>query len=441
MRKRLLLIAVAVGPVMFVASAVSDAAAPQTAGSTGAPKYVGAGSCAASACHGGVQPRLDTRIQQNEYSTWVVKDQHARAHAVLSNPVSQRIARILKLGKAETAPRCLACHSLAVPESAKGRPIDLSDGVSCENCHGPASAWLGPHTMRDWKHERSVQMGMYDTKDLVKRAEKCLGCHLGTPTQNVDHELIAAGHPDLVFELDSFQAVMPRHWKEPAKPWRGVQTWAVGQAVQLREGLKRVAWRSKGNVWPEYAELECFACHHSLTPAMESWRQETGYEGRRAGDPPFNASRFAVFRHLAARVNPSAAQQLDQEVTRLHSLMSRLSADRAEIGRTAENAASIADGLVKSVAAQEFNRETTLAVLRTIAADADDLSAAGERTAEQAAMALDSLFLAYSESAKPANQQQVRAAIDGLFKELERPSAYHGPRFAAQMKRVGAALQ
>jgi len=235
--------------------------------------------------------------------------------------------------------------------------------------------------------------------------------------------------------------VMPRHWKEPARPWRGVQTWSVGQAVQLREGLKRVAWRARGNVWPEYAELECFACHHSLTPANESWRQEVGYEGRRAGDPPFNASRFMVFQHMAAKVNPAAAQQLDQEVRKLHTLMSRLTADRDEIARTADRAAGIADGLVQSVANQEFNRDLTLGVLRAIAGDADDLSKAGERTAEQAAMAVDSLFLAYAESAKPANQAQVRAAIDGLFKELERPSAYHGPRFAAQMKRVGAALQ
>jgi hypothetical protein len=440
MRKRLLLSAVVVGPLLFAVADLSNPARAQAPAAVTA-KYVGAGSCAASACHGGVQPRLDSRIQQNEYSTWVVKDQHAKAHSVLGSPVSQRIARILKLGRADTSPRCLACHALNVPEAAKGRPIELADGVSCESCHGPASGWLGPHTMRDWPHVKSVQLGMYDTKDLVKRTEKCLGCHLGTPQQFVDHELIAAGHPDLVFELDSFQAVMPRHWKEPARPWRGVQTWSVGQAVQLREGLKRVAWRARGNVWPEYAELECFACHHSLTPANESWRQEVGYEGRRAGDPPFNASRFMVFQHMAAKVNPAAAQQLDQEVRKLHTLMSRLTADRDEIARTADRAAGIADGLVQSVANQEFNRDLTLGVLRAIAGDADDLSKAGERTAEQAAMAVDSLFLAYAESAKPANQAQVRAAIDGLFKELERPSAYHGPRFAAQMKRVGAALQ
>ena len=41
-----------------------------------AGKYVGPGSCGATACHGSVQPRTLTRVLQNEYSTWVTKDSH-----------------------------------------------------------------------------------------------------------------------------------------------------------------------------------------------------------------------------------------------------------------------------------------------------------------------------------------------------------------------------
>ena len=36
---------------------------------------------------------------------------------------------------------------------------------------------------------------MYDTRDVTKRAEKCLTCHLGNDEKSVDHEMIAAGHP------------------------------------------------------------------------------------------------------------------------------------------------------------------------------------------------------------------------------------------------------
>ena len=71
------------------------------------PKYTGPGSCASPSCHGGVQVRSTTSVQQNEYSTWVVKDKHAHAFAVLTNPVATRMAKILGVDKADAAPQCL----------------------------------------------------------------------------------------------------------------------------------------------------------------------------------------------------------------------------------------------------------------------------------------------------------------------------------------------
>jgi len=48
----------------------------------------------------------------------------------------------------------------------------------------------------------------------------------------------------------------------------------------------------------------------------------------------------------------------------------------------------------------------------------------GERAAEQAAMAVDSLFIAYARTEKIANPADIRAAINGLFQQLENPSNY-----------------
>jgi hypothetical protein len=311
---------------MFFCFMVSDSSAKDTPEPA---KYIGPGSCAATSCHGSVKPVAGSRILQNEYSTWILQDKHSRAYQALTGEVGERMARILKLGtKAEEAPKCLACHTLSITPEKRGRAFEISDGVSCENCHGPASAWLGPHTTRDWPHEKSVERGMYDTRNVIHRTEKCLECHLGTKEKFVDHEMIAAGHPDLYFELDSFSAVMPRHWKVPresesGKPveeaaWAGVRDWATGQAVQLRESMERLAWRAKGeradkkDAWPEYAELSCFACHHSIGPAKDSWRQEHGYEGRRPGDPAWNTSRYAVFRLFAKQIDSASAQELDR---------------------------------------------------------------------------------------------------------------------------------
>lgn len=436
-----------------VALLLFSAAASPATDSNEPVKYIGPGSCAATSCHGSVKPVAGSRILQNEYSTWILQDKHSRAYQALTGDVGERMARILKLGaKAEDSPKCLACHALYTAPEQRGRPFEISEGVSCESCHGPASAWLGPHTTRDWPHEKSVALGMRDTRNVIHRANLCLECHLGTKEKFVDHEMIAAGHPDLYFELDSFSAVMPRHWKVPrespsGKPvedpaWSGVRDWATGQAVQLRASMERLAWRAnnqradKKDVWPEYAELSCFACHHALGPAKDSWRQEHGYEGRRPGDPPWNASRYAVFRHFAKQIDSASAQELDRYMLTVSTEMSKLNPDRTVVANAALAAAPLAQQIADRLATMQYDQAITLRMLQRIADDAENIAISDERAAEQATMALDSLYIAYSKDAHPADDAEVRAAINGLFQQLENPSAYNADQFASALRRL-----
>jgi len=258
----------------------------------------------------------------------------------------------------------------------------------------------------------------------------------------VDHELIAAGHPDLYFEQASFEAVMPRHWKVPADkdPWVEVRTMVVGQAIQLRENMRRIS-RNAGKFWPEYAELDCFACHHSLTAPKDSWRQERGYAGRRAGNPPWNPSRFAVFQLVLNEVDRTGAGQLDGEVKRVMTLVSDITADKTQIARAAESAANAADGVAKKLVAAQLDAATAQKLIRSIAADADRISSQGERAAEQAAMAMDSLYIASKTNGRGGNETAVRGSINTLFQLLQNPSNYNPSAFSRQLKAVGAALQ
>ena len=318
----------------------------------------------------------------------------------------------------------------------------MDEGVSCENCHGPAVGWLGPHTTKGWTHEQSLRLGMYDTRDLVARSEKCMSCHVGTPDKRVDHKMIAAGHPDLTFELDTFSAVMPRHWKFPdnQKPWEGVQEWAIGQAVELRETLNRLSRSASGvTTWPEFAELECFACHHTLTKPQDSWRQATGYPGRIPGAPALNASRYVVFRHLLEQANPELSKRLDGSLQQLEASVGTWAA-REQVANEAKDAASIADKVVQQVHHLQYDRSLTSRVMLSIVNDSSSIAQQGERSAEQAAMALDSLLLAYERNDNVANQTELRAAIDRLFEQLNNPSAYNAPAFAAQMEKVKVLL-
>jgi hypothetical protein len=431
--------------LVFAATGSADSSEPA--------KYIGPGSCAATSCHGSVKLVAGSRVLQNEYSTWILQDKHSRAYQALTGEIGERIARILKLGaKAEESPKCLACHALYTTPEQRGRAFEISEGVSCESCHGPASAWLGPHTTRDWPHEKSVALGMRDTRNVIHRAALCLECHLGTKEKFVDHEMIAAGHPDLYFELDSFSAVMPRHWKipresAPGKPvedpaWAGVRDWATGQAVQLRASMDRLAWRAnnqrsgKKDIWPEYSELSCFACHHSLGPAKDSWRQEHGYEGRRPGDPSWNSSRYAVFRHFAKQIDSASAQELDRDMLTVSTEMSKLNPDRTVVANAALAAAPLAQQIAERLATMQYDQAITLRMLQRITDDAENIAISDERAAEQAAMTLDSLYIAYSKDAKPADNAEVRAAINALFQQLENPSAYNADQFASALRRI-----
>ncbi len=416
-------------------------------------KYIGPGSCAATSCHGSVKPIAGSRILQNEYSTWILQDKHSRAYQALTGDVGERMARILKLGgKAEESPKCLVCHALYTTPEQRGRSFEIAEGVSCESCHGPASAWLGPHTTRDWPHEKSLALGMHDTRDVIHRTQKCMECHLGTKEKFVDHEMIAAGHPDLYFELDSFSAVMPRHWKvpresAPGKPveeaaWAGVRDWSTGQAVQLSASMDRLTWRARGeradkkDPWPEYAELSCFACHHSLGAAKDSWRQEHGYEGRRPGDPAWNASRYVVFRLLAKQIDSADGQELDRQLLTVSSEMSKLNPDRRIVADAAAAAAPLAQRIAERLSTMQYDQAITLRMLQRITDDAENIAISDERAAEQAAMALDSLYIAYSKDTNPPDAAEARAAINALFQQLENPSSYNADQFAAALRRI-----
>lgn len=414
---------------------------------SGVGKYNGPGGCAASNCHGSVKPKTVTKlIWQNEFSIWAAQDKHARAYSVLSNPVSQRMGKIVKLEKPPNqSEKCLVCHALYVPPELRATTFQLDDGVSCENCHGPAVGWLGPHTTENWQHLSATEKskyGMYDTRDLVTRSEKCMSCHVGTADKQVDHEMIAAGHPDLTFELDSFSAAMPKHWKNRDEDgWFGVQTWAIGEAVQLRESLNRLSRRAGSPNWPDYAELDCFACHHSLTAPGDSWRLTTAdyYQERRPGVPAWNASGYLVFRNFAAVVDPTDAQRMDSALTQLGSLIGKWASPQ-EISAAALEASGLVEQILQKIKTQKYDQTLTARIMLAIAGNADAISNGGERTAEQATMALDSLLIAYSANARVVNASDLRAAINTLFQQLQNPSGYNAPQFKQQLLRVRVLL-
>ena len=178
-----------------------------------------------------------------------------------------------------------------------------------------------------------------------------------------------------------------------------------------------------------------------MTAPEQSWRQERGYAGRRPGDPPWNGSRFAVFRELAHQVDNDVASRLDDQIAQLAKSLSQLNPDRDAVAAASAAAATLANQLATRIETQPYEAAMTLRLLQRISDDADEISNEGERAAEQAAMALDSLFIAYAKTEKVPNAAEIRAAINGLFQQLENPSNYNPADFSRQMRKVGLLLR
>lgn len=317
-------------------------------------KLMGTASCASMSCHNVNGPRGTKR---SEYSTWTGFDKHARAYHVLYEDRSERIARILygKDANAYEQQLCLNCHSMK-HEKSSGDRVSLSDGVSCESCHGPAERWLSVHYQTGFKEksvEEKAEAGLWPTKNLAGRARICGDCHIGNVGKGmeVNHDLIAAGHPRLNFEYSGYLHMVARHWyladDKARYPDFHARAWAIGQAVTAQTAVAQLHDRAlaankpgpAGKPWPEFAEYDCFACHKDLK--VDSPRQKAGYQGRFPGSLPYGTWYLALTSNFA-KESGFSLDQPDTSVKKLKQLMQK---PGAPAGPVAAHAKNVLDGL------------------------------------------------------------------------------------------------
>jgi hypothetical protein len=295
----------------------------------------GVASCASMACHHFNGPKGS---KGSEYTTWASCDPHARAYSALFEERSRLILKNLRrledpaLAHPEHDRLCLSCHVYPDPDLA-GPPchpgFSAADGVGCEACHGPAQGWLAAHYRRDWaalSPGQKAELGFVDTKDLRVRAEVCAGCHVGRKGMDVNHDLIAAGHPRLRFEYGAYLAnYHSRHWKladeKRRHPDHEARAWAVGQVVSAKAALELLAQRAENPArapWPEFAEYNCAACHHRLEGGGP--RRERRPAPGRPGDLVWGTWYYPLLPALAARA-PAGPPGLAAALDRLDDLM------------------------------------------------------------------------------------------------------------------------
>ncbi|QDU28564.1 hypothetical protein ETAA8_36670 [Anatilimnocola aggregata] len=311
-------------------------------------QFVGRISCSATACHGATD--LTKASWHNAYQLWSATDPHRRAFDVLYAERSVQMYRKLKQDQAEhinepvylkfLEETCIGCHATPIAGSLantsftfQNSPAAYWQGVSCESCHGAASDWIEPHDAKAWPESGQPERarvaqhtGFQDLRSLNDRGAACVKCHvgpqsMGTRLYDVNHDLIAAGHPRLTFELHAYLDNLPKHWDEAAEQARHdkqiatspssfhFDTWLAGQRQQRQQLAALKQARTETNAalpagpWAEFANRDCRECHHPI------------------GEPTFRLTTLlkpAPTTTLLDRINsPTTVQQRAEVIARL----------------------------------------------------------------------------------------------------------------------------
>ncbi len=266
-------------------------------------KVNSAASCASTACHGGPRAGIkeELAVRGSEYPLWLENDPHARSWRTMCGQASVDILErlsIMRGGKVldqAAFDNCLKCHN-----TTRGYPINRAteqsvsdvnrsgsleskqefhaEGVGCASCHGPSELWLSEHYRTSWNNLDSSTLGLVPNKNLVARARGCAACHIGDSDRDMNHDLIAAGHPAMHYEFSTYHNMLPKHWREQERSAAldfEAQLWIAGQIAALDASLalleSRAAKRSPAGVWPEFAALDCSACHQGLRLDREDY--------------------------------------------------------------------------------------------------------------------------------------------------------------------------
>ncbi len=155
------LLAIAVVIIMFPLNAATQDKKDEKAFT-----YGGVATC--KACH-------SSKKSGAQYKLWTAGP-HAKAYETLKSDKAKEFAKSAGVEDASKSEKCLKCHVTAydVDAKLKGKKFTNEEGVGCESCHGPGSAY------KKLKVKKDIAAGTVDGAEfgLVTPDEKvCVTCH------------------------------------------------------------------------------------------------------------------------------------------------------------------------------------------------------------------------------------------------------------------------
>ena len=409
--------------LLIVASGAALAADPGVADY----KHLGVASCATSVCHGKLAPAPGKHVALNEYQTWTREDRHAQAYRTLELAESKRIAANLGLASASTAQICLDCHADNIPSDKRGPKFQISDGVGCEACHGGSEKWIESHAAESATHKDNVARGMYPSEQPLKRAQLCLGCHIGTKDRFATHAIMGAGHPRLSFELEAYTANQPAHYVVDADydqrkgRIEGMNLWLTGQIESTRRMLTllQTDMFHNGGMFPEFAFYDCHSCHHPMDKIR--WNAQRAGTGIKPGTLRLQTQNLVVLQAVTETFEPAALNEL---VGLTNALIRAGQRDRATVTSAAK---ALQDWVEKRdvLTRRQFSAADVTAMRRTLVKYGATDKAGDYAAAEQIVLGLESL------SYSLGDRDKKKAALDALYNAVKNDTAFSPQQFAS----------
>ena len=415
--------------------------------------FEGVASCAGSTCHGRAEGN-GAVVRQDEIATWQEPSSpsgaHSRAYAVLAGRRGQQIADSLGLGRATQADDCLGCHATFAPTSQRGDRFLLSDGVGCESCHGASEGWLASHYARPATHASNVADGLTPLENPQVRAKVCLDCHYGSTNrgQFVTHEMMAAGHPRVSFELDLFSALQQHHnidqdyMARKRKP-DAVRFWAVGQAEAVSRATSLFAQPKFGmeGAFPQFYFFDCHSCHREI---QDSDQRRLSFEVNPArpipfGNPPFNDENIIMLSAVAGALVPGQADAFKTASREFHTAM----AGGGNAREAAQRLSQRAKALSNSLSQRAYGNADAFKVIEIIGSNATRPRFTDYSGSVQAVMAIDTLLngLVTSRAVTPGAAAGIRASINRAYAAVEEPNAYKPDDFRTALAAATTAIR
>ena len=203
------------------------------------------------------------------------------------------------------------------------------------------------------------------------------------------------------------------------------RAWVAGQIVSAQAALDLLGQRAAdaARPWPEFAEMDCFACHHDLKG--KSWRQKRDADSppRKAGVMPFRPWYVAMLERSLETLDKGEAKSVHEELESLRKRMEKTVPDRGAVSRQAKSLSSkLGPWLDKCDRAIDL--DSLYQRIRK-----EDVPRARENwdTAAQTYLAVAALENAWNDLQVTATHGNLPSTLDAVRRELRWPKGYWSP--------------